>query len=764
MADSFPRVMWLLNHAAARKFEIAMLKKLGFSEIFLPKSFPQEISFRSASVDYSEDANLTIPAEDLAILNAADWYREPGRDTWEVANKHFDVLFFILSDLLFIRSVAKHFRGAAILRGYGLLRGASYTEFLKCSGPPTLESLGRRFWFGAAYPHLAEIESPWFRQREVYLPAGLDDCAAQAEWSGENPTVFIVCPDVSGNDVYGDLYREYKEQLKGFRYVVGGAQSLASSDPNLLGWVSEERHRRNMREFRVMFYNNTEPNHVHYHPFEAIRAGMPLVFLGGGMLDRLGGAGLPGRCKSVKEARAKLGQILAGDGKLTDDIRASQIQLLDTLDPRKHEPVWRRGVARILSELKASRVRPVRSSRNPRIAVVVPRAYRGGTLRSAKLLAQALWTGSRQSGEDADVVFVYPQAATQALRDDERRDKWDAGLPSTIARRTLEWRELDSAAALRAMRYAGHSDWVPSSAHYLTPDDGVKQLHDCDLWIFVSDRLSAPVLPIRPYALAVYDYLQRYVNIFSTGTDAPFLAAARAAERVLVTTHFTEQDALTYAGVSREKVVRVPMLAPEFGRLERRSMETDRPYLLWTTNLAPHKNHYKAISALREYYASLDGQLDCRVSGVDTGKLFKSDRAHLKFLAAIVADSEILSKRLQVLGELPDNLYRRQLANAAFLWHPGRIDNGTFSVVEAAHMGVPSLSSKYPAMEEIDAQFGLNLTWMDADDPSEMGRQLKWMEEHARSARDWLPAEADLTQHGLDQVSHQYWRALRECL
>ncbi len=63
--------MWLLNHSTARKFEVAMLKRLGFQEIFLPKSFPQEVSFRSATVDYSEDANLSISADDLAVLTRA---------------------------------------------------------------------------------------------------------------------------------------------------------------------------------------------------------------------------------------------------------------------------------------------------------------------------------------------------------------------------------------------------------------------------------------------------------------------------------------------------------------------------------------------------------------------------------------------------------------------------------------------------------------------------------------------------------------------
>jgi hypothetical protein len=67
-------------------------------------------------------------------------------------------------------------------------------------------------------------------------------------------------------------------------------------------------------------------------------------------------------------------------------------------------------------------------------------------------------------------------------------------------------------------------------------------------------------------------------------------------------------------------------------------------------------------------------------------------------------------------------------------------------------------------MQEIDAEFRLNLAWMDANEPSQMARQLKWMEENAHSARARLPAKSDLAQHGVDQVAHEYWQAVRECL
>lgn len=756
--------MWLLNHTSARKFELRMLKSLGFSEIFLPKSFPQEIGFRSASVDLSEDANLTIPADDLALLNGADWYRNPGRDVWQVANKHFDLLFFMLNSRSFLPAVARYFKGAAVLRAYGREKLAPYGDVINwmSSGIRTLENMGRRFWLGTAYEHLADIEGPWLQSRAVHLPLGMNDCRILDRWTGADARIFFVCPDIEGIPYYSKIYQEFKDQFGDLPYAVAGVQALATKDPKVLGFLPDHEHQNNMREFRVMFYHGTEPNHVHYHPFEAVRAGMPLVFMAGGMMDKLGGLELPGRCRTEAEARAKLRRILDGDRNLIERIRASQPVLLEKMQSSALEPAWRKGISQVLSGLECSRVtRPVRT-RQPKIAVVVPLSYRGGTLRSAKLVADAIWKGSRQHGEDAEVVFAYP--AEEGMSSSPGRDRWDMGLPSYISRRSLRWQKLDREASLRAMKYAGHGHWSPIASEYLVPDDRRENLGDCDLWVVMSDRLSSPLLPVRPYLMLVYDYVQRYDPKFAEGSDHVFLEAARRAERVLVTTEFTEQDALSYAGVLRENLFRVPMLAPEFQQGMKTLAKGKRPYFLWPTNLGRHKNHANAICALRDYYEIHDGKLDCYVSGVESESLLKGGEPYLVSVKSLTARSSKLDKRLRILGELSDAYYWRILRGAAFLWHPATVDNGTLAVIEAAMAEVPALSSRYPAMEEMNTRLDLRLRWMDPQRPDEIARQLKWMEEHLDQARAELPSRRELDRSSVDHNAAAYWRVVRECL
>jgi glycosyltransferase involved in cell wall biosynthesis len=249
-----------------------------------------------------------------------------------------------------------------------------------------------------------------------------------------------------------------------------------------------------------------------------------------------------------------------------------------------------------------------------------------------------------------------------------------------------------------------------------------------------------------------------------------FIAAAHTAEQVFVTTEFTRQDAIQFAGLPSRKVCKLPMLAPEFSAscISAKDSVTCKqdssPYFLWTTNPNPHKNHENALKALRIYYEQLDGQMECRVTGVDTKDMLKSNLPHLKSVRDIVATSSVLKRQLKLLGELPDLAYQNQLIGCTFLWHAGRIDNGTFSVVEAAHLGVPSLSGDYPAMRELDAQFGLNLSWMDAYSPNDMAQQLKMMEAEAMTFRERLPSAERLATQSVEQLAGAYWHAVRKCL
>ena len=758
------RVMWLLNHTSARKFEIPMLKSIGINEIFLPKSFPMDPDFRSASIDWSEDQFLTIPKEDLDELNAVDWYTGGTRNAWEIASRHFDACFFIvLYDTAILKLASKHFKGALLLRAYGLSSPVTYSSLLdfKTQGLGLIwaKRAGRRFYFAKAYEHLDQVESSTLQKRSLYLPLGLHDVSVTDQWQGKDKRIFFVCPGVGFNPYYQAIYSRFISDFSGLPYAIAGEQPVQVNDPAVLGYAPLAVHEENMRQMRLMFYHSTEPNHIHYHPFEAIRAGMPLVFMAGGMLDRLGGAGLPGRCETVREARVKIERMLNDDWKLIERIRQTQAVLLDPMKAENCAQAWRDGFQRLFTELATTRTEQAqRPLKRKRIAVIVPAIYRGGSLCGAKLLAQAIYQGSRQFNEAAEVVFLHLDE--EAAYPDEAL----ADLFPGVSRRAFKWKKMRRGEARRAMRYAGHATWEPQVGQYLVAEDGMNQLLDCDLWLVISDRLSAPLLPLRPCVHMVYDYLQRYVPLVAHDSEQLFLDVARQAEQVLVTSDFTRNDAMQYAGLPAHKVVKLPMLAPMFSDQSEYCSPAKPGYFVWTTNLAQHKNHANAFKALRWYYEKLGGVLDCLVTGVNTHHFFKDPLPHLAEATAMIKGSALLRKRVHWKGELAANDYQRTLARAAFLWHAGKIDNGTFSVIEAASLGVPALSSDYPAMREIDQQFALNLAWMNADEPKAMAEQLKQMESTHPARRGLLPSKSQLAEHGTDRLAGEYWNAIRECL
>jgi len=314
------------------------------------------------------------------------------------------------------------------------------------------------------------------------------------------------------------------------------------------------------------------------------------------------------------------------------------------------------------------------------------------------------------------------------------------------------------------MTYAGFDRWLLPDPEYVLPDDGMRQFLDCDLWVVMSDCMAAPLLPIRPYILLVQGYPQRYLPQASVATEYHFMRAARSAERVLVTTSFTEGDALQYGGIAPDKVARVPMLVPRFETDPALRPSRQRPYFIWPTNATPYMNHVNSFKALRIYWEEIGGNLDCHVTGAGTGGLLGDELPFLKLLGSSAGGIRALRARIRLKGELSDAMYMRELSEARFLWHPTQIDNCSFSVVDAAHQRIPALSSDYPAMHEIDDQFGLSLAWSPIDDPRRMASALKRMEDNVEERRSLLPSREDLEKHSIGAFAGQYWSVVRECL
>lgn len=501
--DSTRRVMWILNHTAARKFELPMLQKLGY-EVFTPKLYPNNPNFRSASVDAKWDETLSIPRADLDVMNATDWYAGANRQAWDIANKYFDLLFCILFDSRGIEKTCRGFAGDVLWRTYGLSQDAkSYSRVLNdfheysraCNA---FKHLGSRFWFTEAYSHLHEIEDGWIQKRTVYLPLGMAGASAAVhqKWIGGDKRVLFVCPDIGFNTAYSDIYDNFKKHFGDLPHAIGGTQSIKVADPNILGYLPLEKHVENMTRMQCMFYHSREPRHIHYHPFEAIKVGMPLVFMSGGMLDRMGGVELPGRAKTWREAKSKLQRILDGDLAFTKKITESQSILLEEMKAENLEHFWGEGLAKIHTSagLRSTNVK----STPQKVAVLTSRK----DLKKALAVARDLLRKSNLHNFDMDVV-VGVQVSGNKIADYADRTGEEEVENTDVKIRTFTWSEMTKSEAQRAMIYSRGGREIVSDI-YVTPNDQISYFQDCDAWVIVGDRAEVPILPLRPLIYVVH--------------------------------------------------------------------------------------------------------------------------------------------------------------------------------------------------------------------------------------------------------------------
>ncbi|MDG4854512.1 MULTISPECIES: glycosytransferase [unclassified Mesorhizobium] len=766
MSEKPRRALWLINHSTLRQFEVPLLESLGY-EVFLPKIYHYDEANLSASVDFSRDKGLTIPPDDLETLNRHNFYLGMSPDVSEIANKHFDIAFcaFFPAQLA---ALVRTFNGHIVLRPFGLSGETTYTDLtiqnLEFYFLHEIEKRHERFWFGQAYDHLASIESGVFRRRALTLPLGLRDAVVENTWVGTDQKILFVCPRIGTSPYYNTIYEHFKSVFGKYPHIIAGSQPIQiENDVSVTGRLSDEDYKRVMRDTRVMFYHSREERHLHYHPLEAVRAGMPLIFMASGMLDRLGGIDLPGRCTSDKQAQSKIDRILKGDKKFIQSVISSQASLLNQLSSSYCEPIWRAQFAKIEQSAEFRSNPPLQSiKRSRRIAVILPLSFRGGSLNIAKMTAKMLTVGAERNNDKVEVVFAHPDDKVYSDLDfSDLKER-------NIKTRAYNWRLISRTELSRIQKLIGYNNRPKEQAYWLPVDDATDLL-DCDFWILSTNSIAWPLAPLRPYCVFAQDFLQRYVpESMGDHYENGAIQTARHATAVFASTPHTLEDVVQYVGVPRARTALAPMVA-DFSKLHGRS-PADReqaPYMIWTTNAAPHKNHIMTLEALQHYYTSLEGKLDCYVTGVNTYQLSPKFQdsgdgsAITKYpesVRSFLRASPTLRRHVKFLGDLPEDRYVSVLSGARFLLHNVIMDNGTFSVAEAAYVGTPSLSSDYPPMRYLAERFNLKPDFFDPRNPIELAQRMKVMEERWREKSHSLPEPQTLELNSWDARSAEFYR------
>lgn len=601
------RIMWLLNHTTLRAFEVPLLIDMGY-EVFCPKSFPYNEGNLSASVEWKYDDTLTIPKDDLEVLNQADFYNEVSEEVKILMNKYFDIVFFVaIRDQ--IKMVVNSFKGCLVFRTFGLAGGSNYTQniILSCGYSTMLkiEEAGERFFFGYGYESMPEVESRFMKTHGLYLPLGLKNAEFNNSWVGGDKRILFVCPRINTSPYFHDVYEKFKKDFSEFDYLIGGAQPIAvQNDPRVLGFIPNEQYEYNMKNLAVMFYHSRERRHIHYHPFEAIKNGMPLIFMAEGLLDTIGGDKLPGRCKTEKEARKKIRRIMQGDKKFINQIVESQKVLLEPFKYNYCREYWEKAFAKIEDCLEKLDT----SEKAKKLAIILPGTVNRDNLRKARNLIEAIKKSTSFNNKKFEIVFGYVQS--QLSNSQEITNLFsDAGVDI----RQFHWSVRDQQWVKNAMELRGYPfEYVYGT--YCVMDDGINYFCDCDYVIF-TDLVSVDKLFMeKPYAICVNNLNLRYMEYNGGIQEQIEIENLRSADKVIVYNKPVYEDAIQYIGVNRQKVLILPELIEAYESHGTEDKYMSESYFIWHSSNIMDKNIERFLDILEIYY-KIGGKLKCILAG-----------------------------------------------------------------------------------------------------------------------------------------------------
>ena len=825
------RILWICNHVTLMDAEVPLLLELGF-EVFVPKKFPVGIDFISCKSKYDYDVSLTIPPEDLALLNTVDFYEDVfSQEVIDAVNRNFDIAITAFYERP-MKLLVRHFPGQIFIRAFGLAGEASYWAV-------ALDTWGRHFtdqmsairdrlFFAMSYRNMLKVEKNIFRDNAVFLPLGLPESFGtrlRDGYTGTKRQILFVCPKICAVDYYYKAYKKFKSNFKGFPYVIAGKPFGKIADRHLLGYLPREEFDRVFCESRVMYYHSTEPRHLHYHPLEAIYANQPLIFMSDGMLGQLNPKiKYPGSADTIIEARMKVMRVLANDRRFIRDIQTSQKDILNYFTPEYVKKFWKSNFLPLVADAEKKEFSPVVPVEREHVGVILPLGYRGGTLHAfiqiAKMLRKCgyrVTIGLPYDYYDADGEYYYP-----AILDDVERK---LGPDSGIHVRFFKWRTPEPHET-RAIREMGHlSSDVRMKNKYAVMDDSVNCFCECDRWLFVSDRFHKGMpVPLRPYTVIVYDYLQRYMpfQLLPEKLENLYLDSVSHADSLFVTNQETASDMIVHSGVKRKKIFLMPFEfsaqeMAKYSSYDRPPHRNKRPYIVWACNCAWHKNHVRVLNALIRYYREEFGSLEVFITGVETKQLdYKKNREKeknesdeekkglvgglleklfrkmdedkennnpyddkkdgrkkkkapkvtprhiLEFRELYKKNKDLLKNNVHIMGEMDRYSYFDLVAGAEFLLLSSISDNGAFGAIEAAWLGTPCASSDYPHMRYMAGKFGIEPLWYKGEKIDSIVDALNRMQRCSGEYREHIPDRERLRSMSYELQQETIQKTLRE--
>ena len=339
-----------------------------------------------------------------------------------------------------------------------------------------------------------------------------------------------------------------------------------------------------------------------------------------------------------------------------------------------------------------------------KIAILLPEDIAFDTIGRAAKLASLLTSLKCSGGKSVEVVVALPVGDENLWR---RREGEIRSLAPSVVVRHLSWERVESAMALRMYPHV-QAD-LDGIAEVSLPRDWGWNFIDCDAWLIFADAALGAVLPVRPVGYYLRDLAVRYVpSAFASGIHAPYWQRQTDAFRlwrqsrvVFAASVATLNDAASYAGIRRDRLLKVPPLMASGPNGERRPRRGPLS-LLWLVEPDARHDLTNALEGLRLFKAE-GGQADIVVAGAR--RLDSDDTSSA--LAEIAAASQNVMGNISHETIQTDEDLRRLLRRIDMIWSSAIADGENEGLLRASAAGLPFIGNLYPQNEALVDRLGI---------------------------------------------------------
>ncbi|MGY5346038.1 hypothetical protein ACXFAU_26810 [Paenibacillus glucanolyticus] len=684
------RILWLLNHDTLSKFELPLIRDLGF-EIFTPKIVPKAILQASGSVTYEYDQTLTIPEDDLTILNQYDFYSitEMPLHISNILNKHFaTALTYTDSSFLILKKLIHDFSGMIFFRafGVGLEKFKNYSElidhYFTTEDKFKLKQINSRFVFSQCYPNLAEVEEKLYSDKAVYMPLGLPQSFydIQGEWTGSCNQILFFCTRIKFVPQAERIYQEFKKNFKGFDYLIAGNQPVPVEDERVTGYLEREELNNLYRTCKVMYYHSTNPRHLHYHPLEAMIAGMPVIYMDGGLLSYLGGYRQSGRCKDIQEARIKIKSIMNGDTDLINKIRQDQQEILTKFSYNFNRKQWEENFLPFVTDIEANT-----EKEEKKMSLFLPINLERVHLDDYLELVALLSKGMEEHQPNNNIVLnVYRNNFD--LESDFKSISNNNVSIREYEMKTLSKKETKDALSLI---FRTKKLW---NEEYLAPIDYAQNFIDTDYWFFLNPDLDQRIASMKPYGI----YIDNLGDRYEESINSIRISNLKNASFIITCSNQTKTDLIKHLGINKDIIYTIPFV---YSKASASQSTSKGKYTLVEVDIDKEAIIPKLLNDISDFYRLYDNNEQFKII------LNSYNKTHLNFLNSLydyINKSDLLKKNITLYVDLRNNEYDALYLQANNIYIPHNIKNINYKLVKASNYRKPIIVNDYPCYRDIE--------------------------------------------------------------